>query len=119
MEKYLDRQYGSPPCWELVADYYATEYGIGVDRYAVVTGSLREAAREFSYQLTRDAHGFVRLESPQDGCIVLLGGRRLGLHHAGIHSGGKLLHALGPSVLIEDLGAVTDRFALVEFWGKP
>ena len=71
--RYLDRTYGQPPCWELVADVYATEYASEVGRYAVVTGTIREAAQKFALHIATDPHGFIRLEEPVEGCVVLLG----------------------------------------------
>ena len=61
---YLDRVYGQPPCWELVADVYATEFGSDVGRYAVTTGTIREAAQKFALHIATDPHGFIRLTEP-------------------------------------------------------
>lgn len=117
--RYLDRTYGQPPCWELVADVYATEYASEVGRYAVATGTIREAAQKFALHIATDPHGFIRLGEPAEGCVVLLGSSRAGLHHAGVYTGGKLLHALRESVLLEPLESVADRYKLIEFWGRP
>ena len=117
--KYLGRTYGQPPCWELVADVYATEYSSGVGRYAVTTGTIREAAQKFALHIATDPHGFTRLASPSEGCVVLLGSPRAGLHHAGVYTDGKLLHALRESVFLEPLESVADRYKLIEFWGRP
>lgn len=117
--RYLDRTYGQPPCWELVADVYANEYASDVGRYAVVTGTIREAAQKFALHIATDPHGFIRLEEPAEGCVVLLGSPRAGLHHAGVYTDGKLLHALRESVFLEPLESVTDRYKLIEFWGRP
>ena len=117
--RYLDRTYGQPPCWELVADVYANEYASDVGRYAVVTGTIREAAQKFALHVATDPHGFIRLEEPQEGCVVLLGSPRAGLHHAGVYTDGKLLHALRESVFLEPLESVADRYKLIEFWGRP
>lgn len=117
--KYLDRVYGQPPCWELVADVYATEYGSDVGRYAVITGTIREAAQKFALHIATDPHGFIRLTEPTEGCVVLLGSPRAGLHHAGVYTDGKLLHALRESVFLEPLESVADRYKLIEYWGRP
>lgn len=119
--RYLDRVYGQPPCWELVADVYATEYGSDVGRYAVVTGAIREAAQKFALHIATDPHGFIRLEEPAEGCVVLLGSPRAGLHHAGVYTDGQVLHALraGQPPLREPLESVADRYKLIEFWGRP
>ena len=118
-DKYLDRTYGQPPCWELVADVYATEYASEVGRYAVVTGTIREAAQKFALHIAADPHGFIRLTEPTEGCVVLLGSPRAGLHHAGVYTDGKLLHALRDSVFHEPMDSVTDRYKLIEYWGRP
>lgn len=117
--KYLDRSYGQPPCWELVVDVYLTEFDSDVGRYAVVTDSIREAAQKFALHLATDPHGFTRLTEPVEGCVVLLGSPRAGLHHAGVYSEGKLLHALRESIMLEPLESVADRYKLIEYWGRP
>lgn len=117
IEYYLDRPYGSPPCWELVTEFYDRELDLPVDRYAVVNGSLREAAELFTLRLTSDAHGFVRLTEPADDCIVLMG-RRDRVHHAGVFTGGRVLHALDSGTYYEPLEQIADRFGIVEFWGR-
>ena len=116
---YLSRTYNQPPCWELVADVYQSEFGANVGRYAVVTGTIREAAQKFALHIAADPHGFIRLEAPAEGCVVLLGSVRAGLHHAGVYTDGKLLHALRESVFLEPLESVADRHKLIEFWGRP
>ena len=117
--RYLDRVYGQPPCWELVADVYATEFGSDVGRYAVATGTIREAAQKFALHIATDPHGFARLASPSEGCVVLLGSPRAGPHHAGVYTDGRLLHALRDSVFLEPLESVADRYKLIEYWGLP
>lgn len=119
VQKYLDRRYGQPPCWELVADVYQTEFGSDVGHYAVVTDSVREAAQKFALHLATDPHGFTRLSEPVEGCVVLLGSPRAGLHHAGVYTDGKLLHALRESVMLEPLESVADRYKIIEYWGRP
>lgn len=117
--KYLGRTYGQPPCWELVADVYATEFSSDVGRYAVGTGSIREAAQKFALQIAADPKGFMRLTSAAEGCIVMMGSPRAGIHHAGVYSSGSVLHALRESVFLEPMSSVEDRFKLIEFWGRP
>lgn len=117
IDYYLDRHYSSPPCWDLVTEYCQRELGLPVDRYAVINGSLREAAQLFALRLTGDAHGFVRFTEPTDGAIVLMG--RNAVHHAGIYVGGSVLHALDSGTYYEPLPQIQDRFPLIEFWGRP
>lgn len=118
-QKYLDRVYGQPPCWQLVADVYRTEFDQTVGEYAVVTGTIREAAQKFALHLATDPHGFTRITDPREACIVLLGSPRAGLHHAGVFTAGKLLHAMRDAVMLEPLESVRDRYKLIEFWSRP
>ena len=74
------------------------------------TSSDRRAAKRGSGRLVTE---------PTEGCVVLLGSPRAGLHHAGVYTDGKLLHALRESVFLEPLESVADRYKLIEFWGRP
>lgn len=117
---YLARQYSAQPCWELVADVYATELdAIAVD-YKTVNRSIREMASAFRIAIHKSPHGFVQIAAPVDYAIVLLGKtEEIGIHHCGIYYQGKVLHAMPDISLYEELSAIQDRFALVEFWAKP
>jgi len=117
---YLARQYSAQPCWELVADVYATELdAIAVD-YKTVNRSIREMASAFRIAIHKSAHGFVKVAEPVDYAIVLLGKtEEIGIHHCGIYYQGKVLHAMPDISLYEELSVIRDRFALVEFWAKP
>lgn len=117
---YLAKQYPAPPCWNLVADVYATELAQGVLDYQVVNPSVRSIASAFRLALHKSAHGFAPLTEPRDLCVVLLGRTHaLGPHHCGIFYEGKVLHAMPSGVMLEDLTVLTDSYQLVEFWGKP
>ena len=119
VSKYQDRVYGSPPCWELVVDVYRTEFSAEVGRYALITGTIREAAQKFALHIATDPHGFIRFDAPSYGCVVLMGSPRAGLHHAGVYAHGKVLHALGDGVFYEPLEGLQDRYKLIEYWGRP
>lgn len=116
---YLAKQYSAQPCWELVADVYATELNaIAVD-YKMATRSLRDMAGAFRLALHKSTHGFTQINSPVDYAVVLLGkSDKIGIHHCGIYFAGKVLHAMTNMTLYEDLSAVQDRFAVVEYWAK-
>lgn len=116
---YLVKQYPAPPCWALVADFYATELAEPVDAFQTVNSSIREIASAFRLSIYKNPNGFRRIEAPVENCIVLLGKtERLGLHHCGVYAGGKVLHALESGVYFEELTVLTGQYALVEFWAK-
>ncbi|MCZ2498133.1 hypothetical protein GN316_15315 [Xylophilus sp. Kf1] len=118
---YLSRAYVEPPCWQLVADVYATERGQGVTEYRTVTSSVREIAQAFRIALHKNADGFGQITAPQDLCVVLLGTHpRLGMRHCGIYWQGSVLHAVsGAGVLFQDMASIRDAFSLMEFWARP
>lgn len=116
---YLAKQYGPQPCWELVADVYATELQqIPVD-YKTVNRSVREMASAFRLAIHKSAHGFVQVAAPVDLCVVLLAKHaHIGIHHCGIYHDGAVLHAMPGSTLYEPLSVIHDSFAVVQFWAK-
>lgn len=117
---YLAKTYSAQPCWELVADIYATELSaIAVD-YMTVNRSVREMASAFRIELHKSAHGFVQVADPVAMCVVLLGkSARVGITHCGVYYDGKVIHANTDATLYEDLVTIRDRFEVVEFWAKP
>lgn len=119
VQKYLTRQYSAQPCWDLVADFYATEFeGVVVD-YAVETRSIRKMAGDFRLAVHSAKHGFAQSVEPVDGCIVLLAKNpRIGIHHCGIYSNGSVLHATPDAVFYEPLSTIGDKFNVIEFWVK-
>lgn len=119
ISKYQLKQYSAQPCWDLVADFYATEFtGVLVD-YSVENRSIRKMADDFRLALHNGKHGFTQSDSPVNGCIVLLGKNpRIGIHHCGIYMDGNVLHAMSSIVSYEPITVISDRFALVEYWHK-
>ena len=114
------RVYGPQPCWELVADVFATDGQVVPVDYQTITRSVREMAAAFRIALHKSPHGFAQVAEPVDGCIVLLGKNdRIGIHHCGVYQGGKVLHAMPGVTLFEDLSIMADRYAVIEFWAKP
>ena len=116
---YLAKTYGPQPCWELVADVYATELqAVPVD-YKTLNRSVRQMAAAFRLVVHSSDHGFVRVAEPVDMAIVLLGkSEHVGITHCGIYYAGKVLHALPGITVYEELSVIRDTFALVEFWAK-
>ena len=117
---YLAKQYGPQPCFELVADVYASELNAVAVDYKTVNRSIRDMSSAFRIAIHKSAHGFVQTPAPVDMCIVLLGKTdKIGIHHCGIYFAGKVLHAMPGITLYEELSVITDRFEVVEFWAKP
>lgn len=116
---YLAKTYGPQPCWELVADVYATELqAVPVD-YKTVNRSVREMASAFRLAIHKSAHGFVQVAEPVDLCIVLLAKRAdIGIHHCGVYFDGAVLHAMPGITLYEPLSVMRDAFEVVQFWAK-
>ena len=117
---YQSKVYGAQPCWELVADIYATELNSVAVDYKTVNRSIREMSSAFRLAIYKSAHGFVQIATPVDYAIVLLGKtERIGVHHCGIYYGGKVLHALSSGTVYEDMSSIHDAFEICEFWAKP
>lgn len=116
---YLAKRYSAQPCWELVADIYQSAMGaIPVD-YRTVNRSIRQMADAFRVALYKSPHGFEQVEEPRDFTVVLMGkNQHIGIHHCGIWYQGKVLHAQTDLTLYEELSAVRERYAVIEFWDK-
>lgn len=116
---YLAKQYGEPPCWELVADVYATELAETVTDYKTINSSIRAIADAFRIALHKTPNGFAQIVDPKDYCIVLMGkSLGLGLHHCGVYYQGSVLHALTSGNRYEDIAVIRDTYPLIEFWAK-
>lgn len=116
---YLAKQYGTPPCWELVADVYAREMGQAVNDYRTVNSSIRAIASAFRIALHKSPAGFAQIDAPSDFCIVLMGkSQSMGLHHCGVFYAGRVLHALADGNRYDEVSVIGDGYALVEYWAK-
>ncbi len=116
---YQSQVYGSPPCWELVADVYRRELDLSVLEFKTIDNSVRAIASAFRLALHKGAHGFMRITESQDLCVVLLGRtERTGVHHCGIYYQGRVLHALKAGTLYQDMASLTDNYRIVEFWAR-
>lgn len=83
-------------CWGLVCLVYEREYDI---QLPVLPGiqTLPETCKEINRQSKQQE--WEPIQSPEEGCVVLLGQRRVP-HHVGVFiaaDGGKLLHSLAGS----------------------
>lgn len=114
---YQAKIYGPQPCWELVADVYASErQSISVD-YLPSHRSIREMANAFRVALHASPHGFRRTENPEDFTVVLMGrNSHIGIHHCGVYYDGRVLHAEPGATLYEELTALRCRYPVMEFW---
>lgn len=114
---YLPKVYPDPPCWALVTDVYQAELGLPVHEYRTINNSVRAIADAFRFALHADKHGFAQIAEPQEMCVVLMGkSRRLGPHHAGVYTGGKVLHALPTGNVWQDMASLGDLYQFMEFW---
>jgi hypothetical protein len=116
---YLERQYDTPPCWQLVADVYDNERGDDVQEFRTIDRSVRAIASLFRLTLHKGQHGFEQIEEPEDFCLVLMGkSQSLGLHHCGIYFEGSVLHALADGNLYQDMASLKDTYPLMQFWSR-
>lgn len=116
---YLVRQYGQPPCWELVADIYASELDQTVNDYRTINSSIRAIASAFRIALHKSPAGFAQIDAPRDFCIVLMGrSHSMGLHHCGVFYDGRVLHALADGNRYDEMSVIDDGYPLVEYWAK-
>lgn len=116
---YLGRQYEFPPCWQMVADVYATELGDTVTDCKTINPSIRSIASAFRLALHKDAHGFAQIAEPVDYCVVLLGRTpRMGLHHCGVYYQGRVLHMLESGGQYQEMSVISDEYAVIQYWAK-
>ena len=116
---YLVREYGTPPCWQLVTDVYAGELGKVVTDYRTINNSIRAIASAFRIALHKSPAGFAQIDAPRDFCIVLMGkSQSMGLHHCGVFFEGKVLHGLANGNRYDELSVIGDAYPLIEYWAK-
>jgi hypothetical protein len=116
---YLEAQYASPPCWQLVAAVYANERGQSVTDYKTINSSVRAIASAMRIALHKSPNGFVQIEAPVDYCVVLMGKSTItGLHHCGVYYDGKVLHGLDSGNRYEEISVIGDAYQLIEFWAR-
>lgn len=79
-------------CWGLVFHVYAEHYGLNsVNRHLnIETKNPREFHR--AYEIEKSRGGWIELNYPQEGALVLMS-ERLCFHHCGVFTGGTVLHA--------------------------
>ncbi len=115
--EYLGKVYPSPPCWALVADVYVNALAHPVDGFSTVNNSVRSIASAFRLAIHKNPNGFKQIPEPVEGCVVLLGKTHsIGLHHCGVYTDGKVLHALDSGNYLDEMSVIQDRYELIEFW---
>jgi len=88
-----------------------------VDAFSTVNSSVRAIASTFRLALYKNPNGFKQIESPVEGCVVLLGKtQNIGLHHCGVYVDGKIMHAMDSGTYLEEMSAIQDKYAMIEFW---
>ena len=115
VSEYLRKTYEHPPCWLLVVDVYINELGLKVQNYESGGVSGLAIARKFRLELSKNEHGFVKLDKPEDFSVVLL--TKPG-SHCGVYYNGKVLHASVGGVVYQDLHTLKDHYKTVEFWKR-
>ncbi len=117
---YQAKTYSAQPCWDLVADVYATERQALHVGYEPKERTTRDMADAFRLAVHHNHNGFKCVLDPQDFAIVLLGkNHRIGIHHCGIYYQGHVLHACPGITHYQPLSVIRDQWALIEFWAQP
>lgn len=120
IKRYLNSTYPNPPCWALVADYYVNELKYIIDVNEGSPRTVQEISTQFTLELHKGKHGFIKVQLPSENCVVLMGkNQRLNLHHCGVYVDGRVLHATSSGVFWQDLSSIKDMYSLLEFWEKP
>lgn len=116
INKYLMKQYGQTPCFDLVADIYVNEIGFVLPNYNPKGKSLKAITDAFRIVLHSE-HGFKQIDKPQEHCVVLMSKfANQTPHHAGVYHQGKVLHALVTGNLYQDLHSLADQFKTIQYW---
>ncbi|MGG5223524.1 C40 family peptidase [Pseudomonas syringae pv. coryli] len=80
--------HGAWDCWQVCADWYKREFGLEFEAFKRTDGWWESAAAESLYESNYEAAGFVRVDQPQRGdMIVMEVGRTKHPNHAGIYLG--------------------------------
>ncbi|MBP0943081.1 C40 family peptidase [Pseudomonas alliivorans] len=75
-------------CWQVCADWYKREWGIEFEAYSRSDGWWELADAESLYETRYEAAGFVRVDQPQRGDLIVMEvGRTRHPNHAGIYLG--------------------------------
>ena len=119
VNEYLAKQYSTPPCWELVSDVYMNHLHSILPQYKSANTSFKSIASAFRVALHNNEHGFVKVDTPVDYCVILMAKLAdQNPHHIGVYYEGKVLHALPSGNLYQDLSSIGDQFKSISYWVK-
>ncbi|MGE8098121.1 C40 family peptidase [Pseudomonas fluorescens] len=80
--------HGTWDCWAICAEWYKREWGLEFDAYQRSDGWWESAESASLYEASYEAAGFVRVDQPQRGdMIVMAVGRTVHPNHAGVYLG--------------------------------
>ena len=107
--------HGAWDCWQVCADWYQREWGLGFERFDRQEGWWENADGPSLYEQHFEAAGFHRVEQPQRGDMVVMEvGRTAHPNHAGIYLGAD------PMLPGEDCEVVgPGPFMLHHLYGRP
>ncbi|WP_241669102.1 C40 family peptidase [Pseudomonas sp. CFBP13528] len=107
--------HGAWDCWQVCADWYQREWGLEFEAFQRTDGWWESAENASLYEQHYDAAGFVRVDQPQRGDLIVMHvGRTVHPNHAGIYLG------TDPALPSEDSGAFgPGPFLLHHLYGRP
>lgn len=80
--------HGVQDCWQVCADWFARAHGLEFPRYQREDGWWEQADGPSHYEDLYEAAGFVRVDAPQRGDVIIMSiGRTAHPNHAGIYLG--------------------------------
>ena len=80
--------HGAWDCWQVCADWYQREWGLEFEAFQRVDGWWESAENASLYEQHYEAAGFVRVDQPQRGDLIVMHvGRTVHPNHAGIYLG--------------------------------
>ena len=102
-------------CWQVCADWYKREWGLEFEAFQRIDGWWESAENASLYEQYYEAAGFVRVDRPQRGdMIVMQVGLTVHPNHAGIYLGAD------PALPGEDSGTFgPGPFLLHHLYGRP
>lgn len=107
--------HGVQDCWQICADWYERERGLEFPRYERADGWWENPEGPSYYEELYEAAGFVRVDVPQRGDLIVMEvGRTVRPNHAGIYLG------TDPSLPGEEVNVFgAGPFLLHHLYGKP
>lgn len=107
--------HGVQDCWQVCADWFERAHGLSFPRYKREDGWWENADGPSHYEDLFEAAGFIRVDVPQRGDLMIMAiGRTAHPNHAGIYLG------TDPSLRSEEAKVFgTGPFLLHHLYGKP